>query len=92
MKLESFVGNECYNANIQNWGPSGKFEGSGREFRYPLTVIKEDGTKSKPRRDEGLPASVAITGHYAFGANQLHIMRALDHILSYLEEHHQLQV
>lgn len=91
-KLESFVGNECYNANIQNWGPGGKFEGKGREFRYPLTIIGKDGQKSRAKSDERLPADVAVTGHYAFGANQLHIVRALDQILGYLEENHQLKL
>jgi hypothetical protein len=92
MKLESLVGNECYNANTQNWGPGGKFEGKGREFRYPLTVIGKDGKKTKPKPGERLSADVAATGHYAFGANQLHIIRALDQVLGYLEENHQLKL
>jgi len=46
--LEDVIGNECYNAKIQNWGPHGVFEGEGREFRYPVTFIEE--TKSNVRR------------------------------------------
>lgn len=92
MKLERIVGNECYNANTQNWGPGGKFEGKGREFRYPLTVIGKDGTKTKLKPGERLSTDVAATGHYAFGANQLHIIKALDQVLSYLEENHQLKL
>lgn len=92
MKLESIVGNECYNGNIQNWGPGGKFEGQGREYRYPLSVIGKDGSRTKRRPGEQLSANVAMTGHYAFGANQLHIIRALDQILSYLEENNHLKV
>jgi hypothetical protein len=47
LELESIIGNECYNANIQNWGPNGVFEGEGREFRYPITFIDSDGKKDK---------------------------------------------
>lgn len=91
MTLESIVGNECYNANTQNWGPGGRFEGRGREFRYPLTVIEKDGKKAKLKLGERLSTEVAATGHYAFGANQLHIIKALDQVLRYLEENHQLK-
>ncbi|KYK46107.1 hypothetical protein A1D31_33485 [Bradyrhizobium liaoningense] len=92
MQLESIVGNECYNANIQNWGPGGRFEGNGREFRYPLTVVGKDGKKTKLQPGERLSTAVTTTGHYAFGANQLHIIKALDQVLSYLEENHQLKL
>ena len=36
-KLESIVGESCYNASIQNWGPNAEFLGEGRSFRYPIT-------------------------------------------------------
>jgi hypothetical protein len=90
MELERIVGKQCYNGNIQNWGPGGIFEGEGRSFRYPLTVV-EDGKKAKVY-GRHLPADIAMTGHYAFGANQLHIVRALDKILDFLEQNHQLKV
>ena len=32
-----------------------------------------------------------MTGYYAFGANQLYIMRALDLVVGYLEEKHDLR-
>jgi hypothetical protein len=93
LALESIVGNECYNANIQNWGPGGNFEGEGREFRYPITFIDEDGDKIKKRNtDFRMPVEIAKTGHYAFGANQLQIIRALNLILEYLEKNHALRV
>ncbi|WP_143201378.1 hypothetical protein [Bradyrhizobium sp. NAS96.2] len=91
-KLESIIGNECYNGSTQNWGPGGRFEGEGREFRYPLTVLGEDGSKIKVKSDRPLSLDVAMTGYYAFGANQLHIMRALEQVLSYLEANNQLKI
>ncbi|MBZ9755261.1 hypothetical protein LB524_08180 [Mesorhizobium sp. ESP6-5] len=57
IKFESIIGNECYNANIQNWGPGGVFQGEGREFRYPITFRDEEGTKIKKRYvDENMKA------------------------------------
>jgi hypothetical protein len=32
------------------------------------------------------------TGYYAFGANQLHIIEALEKVIDYLEENHNLKV
>lgn len=93
LELESLVGSECYNGNIQNWGPGGVFEGEGREFRYPITFTGESGNKlKKSYKDLSLPPASAVTGYYAFGANQLHIMRGLDRVLRYLEEHHDLKL
>lgn len=77
IELESIIGNECYNANIQNWGPGGVFEGEGREFRYPITFRDEEGQKLKRRRVEpSLSNATLLGGYYAFGANELHIMHA----------------
>jgi hypothetical protein len=91
--LENIVGNECYNGNIQNWGPGGVYEGEGREFRFPITFNTEDGTKIKRRSvDENLPASVVMTGRYKFGANELNIIRALNKVVSYLENNHGLSL
>lgn len=91
--LEDIVGNECYNANIQNWGPHGTFEGEGREFRYPITFVDSEGKKTKRRYlDHSISADLAITGHYAFGANHLHIIRAMDKVVRYLEENHGFKI
>jgi hypothetical protein len=93
LELENLIGNECYNGNIQNWGAGGVFEGEGREFRYPITFIDEAGGKIKKRmKDSSILPVTVITGHYTFGANQLHIMRGLDRVLRYLEEHHGLKL
>lgn len=93
LELEDIIGNECYNANIQNWGPHGVFEGEGREFRYPLTFIDGQGHKLKRKVVDGsIPSEVAVTGYYAFGANQLQIIRALDKVVTYLEKYHNLKI
>jgi hypothetical protein len=83
VELERIVGNQCYNGNIQNWGPGGSWEGEGREFRYPITYMV-DGEKKKYVSD--LTPPVAMTGYYAFGANQLHIMKALEKVIERIEE------
>jgi len=93
LELESLVGSECYNGNIQNWGPNGTFEGEGRDFRYPITFVDESGNKIKRRyTDLSLPVSIAVTGYYAFGANQLHIMRGLNRVLEFLENRYELKL
>jgi hypothetical protein len=87
LQLERIIGAECYNANVQNWGPGGTFEGEGRDFRYPITFVDKEGIRMKRRIVEtDLSPEIAATGHYSFGANQLHIIRALNKILEYLEE------
>lgn len=89
IELEAIVGNEFYNANIQNWGPGGTFEGKGRDFRYPINFLGKDGKKLKVKRvDPSLPPDVVITGSYKVGANELYIMRALEKVLSHLERDH----
>jgi hypothetical protein len=91
LELENIIGNECYNANIQNWGPNGVFEGEGREFRYPITFIYSHGHKVKTKTpDPTTPVEVAVTGFYAFGANQLQIIRALDKVVQHLEQQYGL--
>jgi hypothetical protein len=93
LALEDIIGNECYHPKIQNWGSHGVFEGEGREFRYPISFIDGQGNKLKRKHvDLGIPPDTAITGHYAFGANQLKIIRALDQVVSYLERHSNLKV
>jgi hypothetical protein len=77
---------------FRNWGPGGVFEGEGREFRYPITFTDESGKLKRRNKDLSLPPATAVTGYYAFGANQLHIMRGLDKVLDYLKEHHGLKL
>lgn len=95
VKLESILGAECYNANIQNYGPGGAREAAGRSFRYPLMIRLIDGVKQKIRVSS-IPESVSDeelrSGYYAFGANQLDAITALDRILNYLEKNHGLVI
>ena len=87
IKLESIIGNSCFNGNIQNWGPGGEWEGEGRDFRYPISFVSGNGQEIEINNT----ASVKLTdtmlrnGYYAFGANELLIMDALQRILDYLE-------
>lgn len=91
-KLESIIGNSCYNGNIQNWGPNYTRYCDGREFRYPITFMSEDHKKDKCwHTDPKMSLERMKTGYYAFGANQLHIMVALERIIEYLEENHGLK-
>ncbi|WKK88194.1 hypothetical protein QY917_10030 [Diaphorobacter sp. C33] len=95
VKLESILGGECYNGNIQNYGPGGAREADGRSFRYPLMVRLEDGTKQKIRASsipDSVPDNALRSGYYAFGANQLDVMSALERMLTYLEKNHGLQL
>ena len=91
VKLESIIGNECYNGNIQNYGPWGEWEGEGREFRYPVTFLNTNRQKVKRKYvPDEVPFEELQTGYYAFGANELHIFRALSKVLQYLEANHGL--
>ncbi|MFZ5671936.1 MAG: hypothetical protein ACOZAM_03120 [Pseudomonadota bacterium] len=93
IKLESIIGNECYNAKIQNWGPGGVFEGEGREFRYPISFRDQEGRRVKTRNvDSEIKSELVIGGYYAFGANELHIMKGLDRVLDYLEREYSLKI
>lgn len=93
IQLEEIVGNEFYNANIQNWGPGGVFEGEGRALRYPLVLRDREGKTIKTKHvDAALPAETIITGSYKLGANELSIMKALDRIVGYLERNYGLEL
>ncbi|TVQ82263.1 MAG: hypothetical protein EA357_09900 [Micavibrio sp.] len=93
IEMEHIIGNECYNASIQNWGPNGVFEGEGRDFRYPITFRNEDGEKLKKRYvDNSISTDQLMDGYYAFGANELHIMNGLNRVLSLLEEQYDLKL
>ncbi len=95
IKLEEIVGNQCYNKNIQNYGPGGVREVEGRAFRYPLTLRSSDGTTTEVR-GRSIPLDVTDdmlrSGHYAFGANQLDVMEGLERVLQFLEKNHGLVV
>ncbi len=92
LELESIIGESCFNGNIQNWY-MWEYEDEGRWFRYPITFYTEDGQKDKKWYPEPTMASDKLrTGHYSFGANQLHIIAGLMNALDYLEENHGLKV
>jgi len=90
-KLEGIIGNSCYNGSIQNWGPNYQKYCDGREFRYPITFLENGVTKDKCwSTDPSMALERMKTGYYAFGANRLHIIEALEEVVDYLEEHHGL--
>lgn len=91
-QIEAIIGNNCYNDNIQNWGPYGTYEGEGREFRYPITFLDGEGNKLKRWSASGMEPDIMRTGYYAFGANRLHIMKALDEVVAFLEREHSLKI
>lgn len=95
VQMEGIIGGECYNSNIQNYGPGGVRESAGRGFRYPVMLRASDGSKTKIR-DTTIPQSatdeMVRSGYYAFGANQLDVMAGLERILQFLEKHHGLIV
>lgn len=92
-QLEYLIGSNCYNGNIQNYGAGGAYYGEGRTFRYPVMTIDAEREKRKTRnRISTDDPEVMKTGYYAFGANRLHIMTALDEVLRHLEEHHDLKI
>ena len=88
VRLESIIGSQCYSTNMQNWGPGGTFEGEGREFRYPIRLRDADGNSRRLWRidPKEAPGETLLSGYYAFGANQLHIMQGLSLALDYLEQ------
>ena len=91
-KMEAIIGNSCYNGNIQNWGANYARYCDGREFRYPITFVDDDQSKDKRyQSDPKMSHAHMRTGYYAFGANQLHIIDALEKIIDYLEVHHELK-
>lgn len=95
VRLESILGNECYNGSIQNYGPGGVREGDGRGFRYPLTVRIENNEKTKIREvsiPSTIPNEALLSGYYSFGANQLDVMTGLNKIIDHLERHYGLVV
>lgn len=91
-EMEAIIGNRCYNGNIQNWGAGGEWLGEGREFRYPITFLEKDLKKEKSwRSDPSMPIQKMRTGYYAFGANRLYIIQALEKIIENLEEKYQFK-
>ncbi|HLG15163.1 MAG TPA: hypothetical protein VJH03_11760 [Blastocatellia bacterium] len=98
-RLECLIGSECYNGNIQNYGPGGEWEDEGRDFRYPVRFRNSEGQIEKYNGE--FPGTKSASGeytywaldlalmksaHYAFGANQLFIFRGLIAALEHIEQ------
>jgi hypothetical protein len=92
VRMESIVSSECYNANVQNYGAWGVWEGEGRSFRYPVTYIRDGRVEKRKSRADDLQPETLITGHYKFGANELSIYRALVKIVDMLEADYGLKI
>lgn len=87
-ELEGMIGNQFHNAHIQNYGPGGVFEGTGRDVRHPITFRKPDGTTVKFKTyvsTNEVPNAIILSGHYVLGANHLAIMSALERVVRHLE-------
>ncbi|MGX1260001.1 hypothetical protein [Sinorhizobium fredii] len=92
VRMENIIGEECYNDNIQNYSSWGVWEGEGRSFRYPVTVLRGGKAEKRKFRFDDLLAEELVTGHYKFGANELSIYRALIKIVDMLETEYGLNV
>lgn len=92
VRMESIIGSECYNANIQNYSAWGVWEGEGRAFRYPVTYIRNGQEEKRKTRTDDLEPETLITGHYKFGANELSIHRALVRIVDMLKADYGLKI
>ena len=84
--IERTIGQHCYHAYMQNYGPGGIWEGEGRSFRYPVTVV---GAEMHERKYKNLPEDISaealVSGFYKFGTTELSIMRALVDVVRMIE-------
>lgn len=92
IRMESIIGDECYNDNIQNYSSWGVWEGEGRSFRYPVTVLRNGEIEKRRAHFDDLQPEELVTGHYRFGANELSIYRALVKIIDMLEANYGLKI
>lgn len=92
IRMESIIGNECYNQNIQNYGPGGIWEGEGRAFRYPVTFIVENEDDKRRSVSSVIDTEVLMTGRYKFGSNELNIFRALEKVVKMLQTEYNFQL
>jgi hypothetical protein len=84
--IEQIVGGHFYNAKIQNYGPGGVWEGEGRAFRYPLSIVDSENESRKHWKvPSALPAEHLVTGHYKLGTNELGVVRAIIDVIELLE-------
>ena len=88
--LENSIGNQCYNGNIQNYGSWGAWEGQGREFKYPLNYYTKETKHKQKYLSNDMNAEEIISAYYAFGANQLHIGKAVIKAIELIERRYDL--
>lgn len=90
-----------YNDYIQNYGPGGEYEGSGRQFDYPTRgpaipdvpdKLQKKGPKAISAWREEQRDAQQIAHYFAFGANQMPIYLHMNTILTILEEKYGLQI
>lgn len=86
IRMESIVGNECYNGNIQNYESWGILESTGRTFRYPVTFNVSGKERKERTISSEIEEEVLITGSYTFGANELSVIVALAKIIRMIEQ------
>jgi hypothetical protein len=91
-EVEWQIGSRCYNADVRNQDGS-----RGGDYRYPVTFEKDD--KAMSYREErpfteasdGSQAKCVLgedryeSAHYAFGANNLHILKGIRTALEEIE-------
>ena len=93
LSMEKVLARSCYNGNIQNYGAWGVPEDEGRFFRFPLTLFNEDCPNQKSKSpDTGISLDSLKSSYYKFGANELHIVDALEFILASLENEYGLDI
>lgn len=92
IEMEGIIGDECYNANIQNYGPGGIWEGEGRSFRYPVKFDKGDESSKCRYVAADIDPEVLMTGRYQFGSNELGIFRALVKVIEMLEHDYGIRI
>jgi hypothetical protein len=88
--LENTIGNQCYNGNIQNYGSWGAWESQGREFKYPLNYYTNETKRKRKYLSNDMNADEIISAYYAFGANQLHIGKAVIRAIELIEQRYDL--
>ncbi|MGR9223735.1 hypothetical protein [Rhizobium leguminosarum] len=92
LDMEGIIGDECYNANIQNYRPGGIWEGEGRSFRYPVKFDKGDESLKRRYVAADIDPEVLMTGRYQFGSNELGIFRALVKVVEMLERDYGIRI
>ncbi|WP_345974776.1 hypothetical protein [Sulfurimonas sp. HSL3-7] len=89
--LESTIGGQCYNGHIQNYGSWGQWLDEGREFKYPFYYYKNNEKQPKTHYlNNSMNANELYSAYYPFGANQLHISKAILKTIELIEKRYGL--